>query len=303
MTTTNLQPTFERTLFDWLHSQDGQIKPASRAAYLSILTTHLLSELGPLPLREITSARISSLLREKAERLSPSTVCSIAVVLRDALCFAELRGDEVACSASAVPHVSRSRTQDTHVLSAEEQAVFEASLRPGEPCDTGMLLALCTGLRLGELCGLRWSDIDGDCAFLTVRRTAQRVRNPDGVGTALRFDSPKSVSSMRTIPVPARVAARLAPMRGAEDSYVLSGTARAVEPRTMQNRFKAALRAAGLEPRNFHTLRHTFATRWMEKGFDAKTLSRVLGHADVSTTLSIYVHPSLETMRGYMDQM
>ena len=84
---------------------------------------------------------------------------------------------------------------------------------------------------------------------------------------------------------------------------MLTGSTRPVEPRTMQNRFKAALRAAGLEQRNFHTLRHTFATRWIEKGFDVKTLSRVLGHADVSTTLNIYVHPSLETMRGYMDQM
>lgn len=304
MKAANVQTTtFDRTLNDWLHSQDGQIKPSSHAAYLSILTTHLLPELGPLPPQEVTAARISALLREKSESLSPSTVCVIAAVLRHALRFAELQGEGTACGVSGMPRVPRSRNQDVRVLSLTEQAALEAVLKRGDPSDVGMLLALCTGLRVGELCGLRWGDVAENSAFLSVRRTAQRVRNPDGVGTTLRFDTPKSVSSMRTIPIPIRVAKSLETLRTGNDCYVLTGSTRPVEPRTMQNHFKAALRAAGLEQRNFHTLRHTFATRWIEKGFDVKTLSRVLGHADVSTTLNIYVHPSLETMRGYMDQM
>ena len=304
MKAANVQTTtFDRTLTSWISSESAQMKPSSHAAYLSILTTHLLPELGPLPPQEVTAARIAALIREKSENLSPSTVCVIAAVLRHALRYAEEQGENAACSAAGVPHVPRSRRQDVHVLSVTEQAALEMVLREDDPCDVGVLLALCTGLRVGELCGLRWGDVAEKSAFLSVRRTAQRVRNPDGVGTTLRFDSPKSVSSMRTIPIPARVAKRLEALRAEDDCYVLTGSQRALEPRTMQNRFKAYQRAAGLEPRNFHTLRHTFATRWMEKGFDVKTLSRVLGHADVSTTLNIYVHPSLETMRGYMDQM
>ncbi len=295
--------TFGRTLIDWLQSESAAIKPSSRAVYLSILTTHLLPELGPLPLREITAERVSALLYEKSEVLSPSTVCVIAAVIRHALRYAETRGDPSACSVDGVPRVSRNRATDIRVLSDQEQAALERSLNPNDPSDMGLLLALCTGLRVGELCGLRWGDIDENCESLSVRRTAQRVRNADGVGTTLRFDSPKSVSSMRTIPMPARVAERLKRLRAPDECYVLSGSTKAIEPRTMQNRFKACQRRAGLEQRNFHTLRHTFATRWIEKGFDVKTLSRVLGHADVATTLNIYVHPSLETMRSYINQM
>ena len=295
--------TFERTLYDWINSEDGRIKPSSHAAYLSILSTHLLPELGTLPPQEITAARISSLIREKSESLSPSTVCVIAAVLRHALRYAEEQGTNAACGVNGVPHIPKNRHQDIHVLSVTEQAALENVLREDDPCDVGVLLALCTGLRVGELCGLRWGDIAEKSAFLSVRRTAQRIRKPDGNGTELRFDTPKSVSSMRTIPIPHRVARCLESLRAPDDCYVLTGSTRPLEPRTMQNRIKTYQRAAGLEPRNFHTLRHTFATRWMEKGFDVKTLSRVLGHADVATTLNVYVHPSLETMRGYMDQM
>lgn len=297
--------TFADVLESWGVCECAETKASSRAAYSTILTAHLLPELGGLPVCDITEARISTLLREKADLLSPSSVRSIATVLRHTLRYAAQSCGAVGCMPDEVPHTSLRKHREIPILSRRDQQRLEAVLYPGEAKRVGVLLTLCTGLRIGELCALQWGDISAYSGTLTVRRTVQRIRNleADVPRTVLRFDTPKSASSQRVIPIPRRVAALLEPLRCGDECFVLSGTPQPVEPRTMQNRFKAYLAEAGIEPVNFHALRHTFATRWMEKGFDVKSLSRILGHADVSTTLNIYVHPSLDTMRQFMDQM
>lgn len=297
--------TFGGILDEWLGTDCPEVKASSRSAYETITAAHLLPELGQMTPVEVTAERVSELMRRKSEELAPSTVRSIAAVLRGALHFGEKAGEIAPGCAAAVAASPAARRGEVRVLSRWEQAALESVLTAGDPARVGVLLALCTGLRVGELCALQWQDISAQARTLTVHRTVQRIRSPEPgrSRTVLHFDTPKSASSQRTIPIPSRVAELLEPLRTASECFVLSGTPAVVEPRTMQNRFKRYLREAGLEDINFHALRHTFATRWMERGFDVKALSRILGHADVSTTLNIYVHPSMDTMRGYMDQM
>ena len=167
--------------------------------------------------------------------------------------------------------------------------------------NAAILLCMFTGLRVGELCGLRWEDIDLENLMISVNRTVQRV-NHSGTSEVI-IGSPKSRSSVRMIPIPAFIAAALSKLIGLSDTYLITGTAKPVEPRTMQNRFRRILKECGVRIVNFHIIRHTYATVCVEHGFDAKTLSELLGHADASIALNRYVHSSMQLKREYVDRL
>lgn len=163
-----------------------------------------------------------------------------------------------------------------------------------------VLICLFTGLRLGELCALKWSDIDFENGVLTVNRTVQRLyAEGNKTMTVLVETAPKSEYSRREIPLPDSVL-RLLSSSENDKEYVFGGD-RPLEPRTLQYQFKKILKDADLPDKNFHILRHTFSTNCIEGGTDVKSLSEMLGHSDVQITLNRYVHPSMDTKRQYME--
>lgn len=170
----------------------------------------------------------------------------------------------------------------------------------------GILLAYHTGIRLGELCALKWENIDFEKGILQVNRNMQRVKNfgaADGK-TDIRIQTPKTVTSVRCIPLPDRLTALLLENRGADADYIIQGKKRKwAEARTVQYRFRAILKECGVEPFKFHMLRHYFATTCIQNGFDVKSLSEILGHAAVQTTLNLYVHSSMSQKRRLMNHI
>ena len=189
----------------------------------------------------------------------------------------------------------------------EEQAKLEnVLLENREPFHIGILLTLYAGLRIGELCALQWKDIRLEEGTVHIERTLLRIQDRShqhSHRTRILIDRPKTESSIRTIPLPSTLIDVLRSCRQDEDCYLLSGTRQFIEPRLCLSRYKTLLRHAGLNAYTFHTLRHTFATRCVENGFDAKSLSEILGHANVNTTLQRYVHPTTEQKRRQMERL
>ena len=162
----------------------------------------------------------------------------------------------------------------------------------------GINLSLYMGLRIGEVCSLQWKDIDLEKRILTVSKTIQRVQCRTGAKhTKLIITEPKSESSKRTIPIPDCLLPMLRQFKDSIEVYVVSGRKKPVEPRTMQYRFAKILHNADLPSFHYHSLRHLFATRCVELGFDVKTLSEILGHSSVEVTLNRYIHSDLERKR------
>lgn len=193
------------------------------------------------------------------------------------------------------------RNKPVIVLTRKEQMKLLSVLKQDiDPFKTAIALSLYTGLRLGEICALKWTDIDAENRLVTVNRTVQRLKL-DGhrSKTILLETDPKSEYSKREIPLSNTVFALLTQFSGKKE-YIFGG-GKPMDPRTMQNHFKRLLQSAGLPDRNFHILRHTFATNCIEGGTDVKSLSEILGHSDVQITLNRYVHPSMDTKRKYMD--
>ncbi len=293
----------------WLSSPETELKDSSRVRYVNILNSYLLPAFGDLPPEAVTRERAAAFRQQllqsggrKGAGLAPKTVTDVLSVLKCVLRFAQDRGAD---AADLHGLVARQQRKPLRVFTQEEQRRLTAWLcEKPDLCRLGILLSLYTGIRIGELCALRWGDISLEDKSLTVRATLQRLQTFDEKQkTRIVITPPKSACSLRSIPLPDFLIEVLRPYRRSDGCYFLTGKPFFVEPRTLENRYKEALRACGIRDASFHTCRHSFATRCVELGFDVKSLSEILGHASVSITMNRYVHPSMDFKRRNMNKL
>ena len=309
--------TLREVFFLWLQDIRPSIKPSTYAQYISLWERYIGPELGTVPLKKLNSERIDLFThtlaahgRADGSGLSPKTVRDTLSIIKCAVRYAIERGWLPEGKIIFRP-IRQSPAAAIQVFSPEEQqrllAFWEESAA-NSPCCCGMILALMTGLRIGEVCALTWDDIDLKNAVLHVRHTLLRIRNTAADSpskTKVILCDPKTSSSFRNIPLPRRLVPLFSRLQAQAlpHSFLLTGNHAFLEPRTYLNRYKASLRALKIPPRSFHTLRHTFATRCIEAGVDIKTLSEILGHAGVQITLNQYVHSTMEQKRYQLERL
>lgn len=235
------------------------------------------------------------------DHLSDSTKKSINCVINQLLKYTS-RKYPITIPKLDLPVISLKNKPVSVFTRAEQARLFTCLHDHMDPFKLAILLCLHTGLRLGELCTLQWTDIDFEHKILSVNRTVQRLYiEGQQTKTVLMETEPKSEYSRREIPLSAMILDLMKPFQG-NGKYVF-GKEKPVEPRTMQNHFKKLLQESQVQDKNFHTLRHTFATNCIEGGMDVKSLSEILGHSDVQITLNRYVHPSMEVKRGHLESL
>lgn len=237
--------------------------------------------------------------------LSPKTVNSILSVLKGIFLYAT---QHEKLSVADIWKISFKQPQKPmRILSLAEQEKLSRFLYENLTLSNlGILVCLYTGVRIGEICALKWEDISFDEQYLYVHKTMQRLQNKENneQKTSVIISEPKSDCSIRKIPLPDKIFQLIVSARCQGNTYFLTGSANAfVEPRTLQNRFKAVIKICNINNANFHALRHTFATRCIELGFDPKSLSEILGHSSVNITLNRYVHPSMELKQKNMNKL
>lgn len=188
--------------------------------------------------------------------------------------------------------------------SVERKMLIDYLMKDKSPAAIASLISLCLGLRIGEVCGLCWGDIDTDLQLIHVRRTVQRIENfdrkPEENKTKVICGLPKSASSLRDIAIPDNLCRLLKKRKQDEDIYVASGTNKHYEPRRMMLEYHKLLDDAGLPSRNYHQTRHSFAQNCYEQGLDDVTLSVIMGHSSPDITRSIYIHSSIGQQRKLM---
>lgn len=198
-------------------------------------------------------------------------------------------------------------TTEITVFSKEEQLILEKQLkRKINIRKVALLLCLYTGLRIGEVCGLKWENIDLTKRVLFIKRTIIRIKNnnPNINGKTILIEStPKSETSLREIPIPDFLIEVLRKFQSQDQFYILSNSEKLYDPRQLENTYSKIIKRCGIRYSKFHTLRHTFATRCIESKMDIKTLSEILGHASVDITLKIYVHTSTELKRTALQNL
>ena len=291
----------------WLQSRKYSLKPSTIVKYETILRRHIKRNLGDYRPSSITPATVDAfiLYLMEHEKLSPKTVKDILIVLRSILKYvSKQRPGSIICADFSYPKCPK---KEKRVLTSEEQQKLVAYLREqNDACSFGILLAMATGLRIGELCALKWESICLKSRTLSVRTTMQRLQQSaeSETKTKVVISSPKSESSQRLIPLSDYIYQLcLEQMPKDVESFVLTGTLHYMEPRTLQYRLKKYADACGLKDIHFHALRHTFATRCVEVGFEIKSLSEILGHASTTLTLDRYVHSSMNLKRENMNKL
>lgn len=278
---------------EWMRAIKLKVKDSTYANYRMKADKHLLPKFGHIRYEDLSVQQLHSFIQEKlSSGLSAKYVSDIVVVFKSMTKYiSRIYGFRNPIAETIMPKLQK---REMKLYSeAQQKHLCGHLLRNLNRTALGILLSLYTGLRIGEVCALRCSDVDMERRQLTIRRTVQRIRNENG-GTRLMVGSPKSQTSRRTIPIPDFLMQILYRFMGNGDDYVLTGNRRLIEPRTMQYRFKSILKKANLPSSNYHSLRHLFATNCIKAGFDVKTLSELLGHAAVETTLNRYVHSSME---------
>ncbi len=292
---------------EWLRLNKVRIKESSFVKYTTIVEKHIKAQLGGYPVCALTTSLIGNFTNEllNVNHLSAKTVGDILTVLSSVIKFCARQNSYVDRNIE----ICRPKTEkkEMRVLNNDEQEKLTAFLLKDTDCmKFGILLSLITGLRIGEICALKWENISFSEATLKIDATMQRIKSEDGQSkTKILISRPKSDTSARIIPL-TQTALLLCKRFYADNpkAYVLSASPNTiVEPRTLQNKLKKYTAACQLEGVHFHTLRHTFATRCVEAGFEIKSLSEILGHASVKITLERYVHSSLELKRSNMNKL
>lgn len=280
-------------LCDWLKAWiESQVflKATTKRVYKSHIENCIIPIIGKIPLKNLSADILQHFINNL--ELSAATVKTVFSILKSALSAAEDKG--YITNIWSKVKVPKKNTDIVRILTESEQVRLESVLNTNE--DIGIWVCLYTGLRIGEMCALKWKNIDFEASVLTVAGTQARTEK------GLEVTSPKSESSKRKIPIPAFLLEKLRSVPHTSE-YVLSKNHKAYDTRSYRRYFKRVLEKAELPDIKYHSLRHTFATRALEVGMDYKTLSEILGHSTVAITLDLYAHSLDEHKKRQMDKL
>ena len=301
--------TFSEIADKWLSEIKNTVKESTFARYHRAVKKYIVLALGQKKVCKLDKNAVTAFAMSLTEHggkdgrpLSCKTVSDIMSIFRHTWEFGRKNG--YPCSDIGEITIAGGRKRKIKTLPESAVKIIEKEMQQrGSNIAMCIVLTLFTGLRIGELCGLRWEDIDFDNGILHVRRTIERIADLSSVTkrkTKIIISAPKTETSVRDIPLPVFLLDYLSMFRCTGECYLLTGSKSFIEPNRCYKRYKRYLAEKGLGDYTFHALRHTFATRCVESGFDTKSLSELLGHSNVRTTLSFYVHPTMEMKRRQM---
>ncbi|MCD8341207.1 MAG: site-specific integrase [Clostridiales bacterium] len=314
--TENCRIIFSSLCLEWLLSARNIVKPSTYARYELLVQKHIIPQLGSLRADQLTANKLSAFINAELNHgrldgsggLSAKTVCDICIVVRSIVRMGQVRYN----LPNYISDVRLPKAPAGEVLTLADADLFrleEYLFAVPAASNLGLLICLYTGIRLGEICALRWSDIDWASGTIHVCKSVERLPCPktyDGNKTQLVIATPKTAKSNSVIPLPTKLINHLRQFAVSQtpNAFIATGQEEKImDPRTYENRFSRLLQKLDIAHVKFHAMRHTFATRSIRSGMDAKCLSEILGHATVAMTLNRYVHTSLDSKRRQMERL
>ena len=289
--------TIREIVVAWIEYKRPYVKQSTMAAYVLILENHIIPYFGntdSLHEKEVQEF----VLQKLGSGLSTKSVKDILIVLKMVMKFG-VKNEWMNYYEWDIKYPTSSVNKELEVLSvANHRTILNYIQGHFTFAGLGIYISLSTGLRIGEICALKWSDINVTDGTITVSRTIERIYIMEGEKkhTELVIKSPKTKNSSRDIPMSKELLTIIKPLKKVinDDFYVLTNDERPTEPRTYRNYYNKLMTKLGIPKLKYHGLRHSFATRCIEAGCDYKTVSVLLGHSNISTTLNLYVHPNME---------
>lgn len=300
---------FESLALEWYETKKKYLKESTSAYYLLELQNYIIPALGNVDIEELTEDVVQEAVYKwqtegKNDKLiKKSTITNLVMLIRQIIKYA-VKKNFIEPMVLEISYIPESEKIKNAVFTHEEQnMIIEAVLSDLSFKSFGILLSLNTGMRIGELCALRWNNIDYVQNIVTIQYTLQRVYNKDERPTTkIIIGKPKTYKSIRSIPLSKKIQDAIQCLPDIEqDGYILTNDATFMEPRTFRRFYGNFLEKHNIKYLNFHSLRHSFATRLIQNGADYKCVSEILGHTNISTTMNMYVHPDIKQKRNCIE--
>lgn len=290
----------------WLKEKKNFVKQSTISAYELLIENHISPYFGDKD--DITEEDFQLFIFKILDKgLSIKSTKDIAIVLKMIIKYG-VKHDFLKYHDIEIKYPKNNDVKQLEVLSRENQKKLMNYLTKNFTFkNLGILICLNTGIRIGELCALQWKDLNLEKQVLEIRRTIQRIYVKDNQKkrTKIIIDTPKTTNSFRDIPISNSMLSLIKPLSKIvnKDFYILTNNENPIEPRTYRKYYRDILQSLNIPFIKFHGLRHSFATRCIEANADYKTVSVLLGHSNISTTLNLYVHPNNEQKKKCIEDM
>lgn len=290
-------------IYNWLKEKRMYVKESTYANYSNNIFNHIIPKLGNLYLDEINHKIIQNYILELFESgnlkdgkgLSCKTIKDIIIIIKSSI--------KQAINEDLMKHIELTfnypkieYTHSIYILNKNEQnKIVDYVLKNLNNRNIGLLITLFSGIRIGELCALRWNDIDFKRGILKISHTLQKIyiKDNDNISSKIVMTSPKTKNGKREIPINKTLLNILKELKSYKNYFIITGSEKCIEPRIYRKYFNKLLKKIKVKHFNFHSLRHTFATNCISLGIDYKTVSELLGHSTINITLNLYVHPRM----------
>ena len=300
-------------IYEWLIDKKEYIKESTYANYSNNIFNHIIPKLGNIYIQDLNHKTIQDFLlnlfkngrKDGAGGLSEKTIKDITIIIKGSLRKA-INEEKIRHFELTFNYPKDNKDSKIYILSKHEQnKLTNYVLENLTNRNIGLLISLYSGLRIGELCALQWNDIDFKKNILSVNKTIQRVyiKDKDKNISKVIITTPKTKNANREIPINKEFLELLKKLKTKGNDYIITGSSKYLEPRTYRKHFNKVLKQTKIKQFNFHSLRHTFATNCISLGVDYKTVSELLGHANVNITLNLYVHPRLSQKKKCIDMI
>ena len=294
---------FEKISAEWLEYKRNNVKESTYYNYMYNIERYLKPFFNQRNIDEILN--YNDFIQELKEKYALETIKRIVNVLKSILNYYQDEYNVILKTKKIT--LPKTEKRKVKILSHQEKEKLEKyCLEENTLKSLGIIICLNTGLRIGEICALKWKNIDLEGKSIYVEQTMQRVYIKQDKKSKIIIDKPKSSYSIRTIPMNKKVYNILKSIQKnyKENDFLLTGDSeKFVEPRNYQHNFQIFLKNSKIKHYKFHCLRHTFATACIEVGMDIKSLSEILGHANTTITLDIYVHSSDKIKKKYLEKL
>ena len=298
-------------IYTWLLEKKDYIKESTYANYSNNIFNHIIPKLGNYYLNELNHKVIQDFLLELSKNgrkdnnggLAEKTIKDITIIIKGSI-KKGINEDKIKHIELTFNYPKDNKENKLYVLTKREQnKITNYVLENINSRNVGLLISLYSGIRIGELCALRWEDVDFKKNCLTINKTIQRVYIKDKNKNISKviITTPKTKNANREIPINKDFLEILKKVKSDKKHYIITGNEKYIEPRTYRKYFNKILDELRIKHFNFHSLRHTFATNCISLGVDYKTVSELLGHANVNITLNLYVHPRYSQKKKCID--
>ena len=287
----------------WYIDKSYTVKEGTLFSYSTKLKKHILPYFADIWFSKLNEQMVTEFVSTKrAEGLSEKYISDMVVIIKSVSAWAYKRygiPNKIADFKNIKPPIKEPKVLNI----TEQKKLRQHLLKQNDGISLGIFLDIFTGLRIGEMCALKWSDVDLENGIISVNKSVQRLPDNKTGKTEVKISSPKTANSVRLIPLPQFLCDRLKRYKKNGNCYILSSSERLIEPRSLTYKFKRILSDAGVSDINYHSLRHAFATNCIQSHFDIKTLSEIMGHSSPNITLKAYLHTTMEQKKACMNRL